>query len=276
MILVSKLGISAGTLATFSKSRVVLLLIAASLLSSIIATAQLQTFSISGLPEQFEINTISFTSDGKTVFITAYEDWEKQVPFVITGNTLQPFTVLDTIYNGAISPSGKRILFAIRDQEYTQIYLTKKKNDVWSAPVNLTTESGITGGYFNWLNEETVYFYVPKNQGDLVVGRLLEDELSIQASIDNLNTQHTEFSPFVDPGLGFLLFTRYKEGDPSQQGVMYSQNIGSLTSPVWDEPVKIDKITYGWGAFVLQDTLYYTDGSRIQMIPTGELAAFSQ
>ncbi len=109
-----------------------------------------------------------------------------------------------------------------------------------------------------------------------MVGRLWENELSLQSSIDALNTQHTEFSPFVDPDLDFLLFTRYKEGDPSQQGVMYSQNIGSPTSPVRDDPAKIDEITYGWGALVLKDTLYYTDGSQIQVIPTGELAVFSQ
>ncbi len=117
MILVSKLGISAGTLATFSESRFKLLLIAVSLLSSILATAQLQPFPIDGLPEQLEVNTISFTSDGRTAFITAYEDWEKQVPFLITDNRLRPFTVLDTIYNGAISPSGSRILFAIRAKD---------------------------------------------------------------------------------------------------------------------------------------------------------------
>ena len=214
--------------------------------------------------------------DGSTAFFSAYREWDAQVPFLLTNGQVHPIPELDTIYNGVISSSGDQILYAVRGSDYTELYWTQRVKSGWASPTNLTEKTGISGGYFSWFNEDIVYFYVPENRGDLVIGSIEKGELSILERIDEVNSEHIEFSPFVGPNHSYLLFTRYVEGDESQQGIMYSQNIGTPKSPKWDHPQLIEEISYGWGAFVFNDHLYYTDGSNILKFPIEQLSIFQK
>ena len=59
-----------------------------------------------------------------------------------------------------------------------------------------------------------LYFYIPENNGDIAAGRLDNDMLVITDSLQVLNTvEGTEFSPYVDPEMRFIVFTRYTDGD---------------------------------------------------------------
>ena len=47
---------------------------------------------------------------------------------------------LDTVYNGAISPSGNQIIYCVRndaDASEEHAYLIRKEGDKWSSPINL-------------------------------------------------------------------------------------------------------------------------------------------
>ena len=226
-----------------------------------------------------EQNCLSFTQDESVVFWTAGNDWEKQLPFLakkVNGRFTQAqrLVELDTIYNGAISPSGQRILYTVRQGEETSTWLSQQSEGQWLPDINLTKQSGIKAGYFQWYTEKELYLYTPENEGDLARATLEGEELSISRFPGPFNTaEGTEFSPYMGPKKQFLIFTRYLEGEKSQQGFFYSHNLGSESEPKWSLPQKIETLPYGWGADLSRDgrTFYFTDGLDIFAIPYSSL-----
>lgn len=226
-----------------------------------------------------EQNYLSFTYDESVVFWTAGNDWQKQLPFLakkVNGRytKAERLQVLDTIYNGAISPSGRQILYTVRQDDETSTWLSQQKEGQWLPGINLTEQSGIKAGYFQWYTEKELYLYTPENEGDLAMGRLVRKQLEIEPLPAPINTPRgTEFSPFVGPKKQFLIFTRYLESEPAQQGFFYSHNLGSESEPKWSPPQKIEALPYGWGANLSRDgrTFYFTDGLDIFAIPFSSL-----
>ncbi len=242
---------------------------------STVSFCQIQVFEIPGLGEEEAINTFSFTSGGDTLFLTLYQDWDVQFPYLFTNGELQSIPPIDSLYNGAISPSGYQIIYTRNGDEKTT-FMSTRKGETWGTPIELRIKNQNQIGYFHWFDESIIYFYIEENGGDLAVGTLVENSLKVDSTIAGLNTIHTEFSPYVDHDLEYLLFTRYKEGDPQQQGIMYSENIGVQEKVVWAKPRIIEEITYGWSAFVHNEKLHYTDGHRILSIPISQLSVFNQ
>lgn len=215
-------------------------------------------------------NGVSFSQDDQWLFFTRSLQWDKQVAYLARkekGLFTEAFQLseLDTIYNGAISPSGDKVIFSRKQNDTLEIWLAKQRDSSWKELQNLTISSGIQGGYFNWLDEEHIYFYIPDNQGDIVLGSLKDDSLRILKTLNDINSSATEFSPFVAKDRSFIIFTRYQEGDPNQQGFFISKNRSTPDDPKWGDPRKIDALPYGWGAFISSDQQYffYTNGSDI-------------
>ena len=222
------------------------------------------------IDEGLEINTFSLTEDGSAGFFTATDDWEHQIPFLVTfspDTVVQQIQSLGTIYNGAISPSGNQIIYAIREGEYTTLHLVQKTSTGWTSSVELSASSNLMGGYFHWYNEEQLFFYTPENAGDLVEGLLDDGTLRITNHFEEINSAHTEFSPYVAPNYEYLIFTKYVKGDSTQQGLMISYNNGSASSQEWSVAKKIQNLRYGWGAFIKDDLLYFSDGISIYYTP---------
>lgn len=224
--------------------------------------------------QKLEENCISFTADESWAFWTAGDDWEKQLPFLAKKEQgryqeAQQIIELDTIYNGAISPSGNRILYSTRQGEATSTWLTELSAGKWKQSINLSESSGIKAGYFHWYTEQELYFYVPEQGGDIATGTLTGNSLKITPFSGTINTTATEFSPFMGPRKRFLIFTRYQEGKPAQQGFFYSQNKGNEQAPRWSHPRKIEELPYGWGGFLSRNgkTFFFTDGIDIFAIP---------
>lgn len=251
---------------------------AADQLASPLSPAHLAAYKLQpGLITTLELeeNCLSFTQDESVVFWTAGNDWEKQLPFLAKKvnrhfSKAQRLVELDTIYNGAISPSGQRILYTVRQGEETSTWLSQQKEGQWLPGINLTKQSGIKAGYFQWYTEKELYLYTPENEGDLARATLEGEELSISRFPGPFNTaEGTEFSPYMGPKKQFLIFTRYLQGEKSQQGFFYSHNLGSESEPKWSLPQKIETLPYGWGASLSRDgqTFYFTDGLDIFAIP---------
>ncbi|MEJ1224014.1 hypothetical protein [Sediminicola sp. 1XM1-17] len=221
-------------------------------------------------------NVISFSGDGSLLIFTRTSDWANQSGyFAHAKNGLFtetiPIRALDSIYNASISPNGDKILYSTRKNSQEEIWLLKKANDSWSSKINLTESSGIEGGYFYWLTEMEIYFQTLKNSGDLAQARLKDDILTIEDNLTELNTTlGTEFSPYVDKEKRFIIFTRYMEGDQSQQGFFISYNSTGRDHPTWGKPKKIGILPYGWSAFIINDgkQFIYTDGDDIYGLPT--------
>ena len=224
-------------------------------------------------------NVISFSKDQSVMFLTRTSDWTNQSAFITNlKNGLLTETVpikeLDTIYNGAISPSGNKIIYSKRKGNKEEIYLIEKVGDKWSNIINLTASSGIEGGYFNWLTESIIYFQSTLNEGDLVQGKLENDKLIIEDYLTNLNTKNgTEFSPYVDSEMHYVIFTRYVEGDKSNQGFFVSYNENNFDKPKWSKPTKLTMLPYGWSAYVInnENQFVYTNGEDYYSIPVEKL-----
>ena len=217
-------------------------------------------------------NAFSLSKDGSSYFLTRSIDWTHQIAYYgqKQDGLLQEgavIEVLDTIYNGAISPSGDRIIYCKRSDEGLAIWLTQMVDNTWQSPIDLTAESGVKGGYFQWHSEDDLYFYIEDNLGDLVYASLSNDLLEITEHLDVFNTEEaTEFSPWMDPWYRFFIFTRYEEDLTSNQGFFISYNQGNSSTPSWTVPEKIDQLPYGWGTFIdyEESVFLYTDGNDIQ------------
>ncbi|MEM6320278.1 MAG: hypothetical protein AAF960_21595, partial [Bacteroidota bacterium] len=202
-------------------------------------------------------------------------DWEKQLPFLSTkwngSYTLaEPLLALDTIYNGAISPSGNQIICSVKKANKQEIILFKRANN-WSKPVNLTQTSNIQGGYFYWQNEEELYFYIPENNGDIVKGRLQGNRLFITNRLASLNTPNgTEFSTWLNEQNTMIIFTRYLEDDHTEQGFFVSFQLNQSDNDKWSKPQRLTSLPYGWNPYITKDSkqFLYTDGQDIISVPT--------
>jgi hypothetical protein len=225
---------------------------------------------------EFSENTFSFTKNQNLIFLTRATDWDNQFGFLSSKKfglftESIPLNVIDTIYNGAISPAGNKIIFCAKKKNDEQIWLLERDKDNWSEPFNLTEYSNMVGGYFYWLTESELFFYTPHNKGDIVQGKLEDKKLTIIDSLPNLNTESgTEFSPYVDKEKRFIIFTRYIEGDTTQQGFFISYNLADSNSPQWSSPKKLNGLPYGWNAYFInsESQFLYTNGDDIISIPS--------
>lgn len=224
-------------------------------------------------------NSISFTKNEDLIFQTRTADWDNQFGFLsykkngVFGESIR-LKILDTIYNGAISPEGDKIIHSIKKDGSEQIMLLKRSNDSWSEKINLSESSNIEGGYFYWRTENELYFYTPENGGDIVQGELVNDRLIVTDYLKDLNTSSgTEFSPYVDKEKRFIIFTRYLEGDEAQQGFFVSYNLADFDSPNWSKPKKLVMLPYGWNAYIINSgrQFIYSNGDDIKSVPLKNL-----
>jgi len=224
-------------------------------------------------------NVISFSKDESVLFLTRTSNWAQQTAYIaykkngIFTETI-PLVELDTIYNGAISPNGDKIIYCTKTQDQENIWLINKENGLWNNKINLTESSNISGGYFYWFSNTEVYFYQNKNNGDIYLGKIKKDKLTVTDSLNTLNTKAaTEFSPFVDKEKRFIIFSRYEEGNTANQGFFVSYNSSDFNNPQWSEPKKLSMLPYGWSPNIINNgaQFVYTDGEDIFSLPLKKL-----
>jgi hypothetical protein len=219
-------------------------------------------------------NVFSFTKDENTMFLTRTNDWDIQSAYIARKNNglytdTKLVEGLDSIYNGAISPDGSKIIYTTKNGDEETTWLLKLGDGIDSNPFNLTETSNISAVYFYWFSESELYFYQEVNNGDIFRGVLKDDKIIVYNNLEYLNSKATEFSPYMDPQKRFLIFTRYLEGDTSQQGFFISYNEGDY----WSLPKKIESLPYGWNARMIQNgtRFLYTDGEDIYSVPVSSL-----
>lgn len=223
-------------------------------------------------------SSVSFTRDGKTIFFTRTENWTDQTPFLgkkIDGvfQVVDTVKAIGTIYNGAISRDGSQLLYSVKTDSTEVIWWIQKEGEQWGAAVNLSTSSGIYGGYFYWIDAQNILFYVNEENGNIVKGQLSDGRLVITDKLEVLNTEAgTEFSPFISPDQRYLIFTRYTPGDVAQQGFFISYN-RAKKGWNWTTPEKITTLEYGWSATVMADQsqFIYTNGIDVKAVPLQSL-----
>ena len=223
-------------------------------------------------------NCISFTSDQQTVFQTRTSDWDKQYAY-LSNKKAGAFTesiqlsAIDSLYNGAISPSGNQIIYCNKTSDMEAIWLIQKQDTVWKPPINLSQGSGVEGGYFSWISENELVMTASYENGNIVKARIENNSIRIIDSLSLLNTREgTEFSPFLDSKNNFIIFTRYLEDNIAEQGFFMSKYKADDPSDSWSNPQKIEELPYGWNAIILNDYQFiYSDGDDIRSILISEL-----
>lgn len=224
---------------------------------------------------------ISFTEDGQTLYFTQTVDnkWGKsQLGFTSSfsdGKWSKPQKIefADSLYNMSISPDGNRVLFCIKGRTW----ISQKEKSNWFKPKDLNSlyDFSFDGGYYHILNDYSFYFssveddemhpyddiyYVPFKDGQYQKPERLNA---------NINTEATEFSPWVNKERTVLIFTRYDGSSDANTGVYISR----FEDNTWQKAQKIEELKYGWGVFVREDTrtLYYTVGGFIQVFDLDSL-----
>ncbi len=240
------------------------------------STLPLETFCPGTIStSDYSENTFSFTKDQRTLFVSRTTGWTIQQGLLATEqagdfSTLTGPPLLDSIYNGAINPEGNKIIFCVRKGSKESIYLTKKTANNWSKPINLSQTSNLEGGYFYWFSDTELYLYVSNQNGNIVQAQLLDDQLQIANKMAHINTDEaTEFSIYMHPRKKFLIFSRYQDNNPAQQGLFISFNLGQPQAPNWSIPQKIDALPYGWNPYIhpSKKLFLFSDGEDILSLP---------
>ena len=211
---------------------------------------------------------ISFTDDGQTLYFTQTVDnkWRKsQIGYKSSlshGEWSRPVKVkfVDSLYNMSVSPDGKMILFCKDDKSWMSL----KKNEKWSTPIDLNEEYDFSfnGGYYHILNDYSFYFSgVQENEShpydDIYYVEFKDDHYKKPKRLSaNINTQATEFSPWVNKENNLIIFSRYDPSSEANTGIFFSK----LRENKWQKAQKVNALEYGWGVFVRENTntLYYT------------------
>ncbi len=216
---------------------------------------------------------ISFTQDGQTLYFTRTVDnkWRKaQIGFksyFSNGNWSKPVKVefVDSLYNMSISPDGNRVLFCKEDKTW----MCLNENGKWSVPKDLNSASDFSfnGGYYHISSDHSFYFSgVQENElhpyDDIYYVVFRDGKYQKPKRLTtNINTEATEFSPWVNKKNNAMIFTRYDASSDTNTGIFVSR----FKENKWQKAQKIDVLAYGWGVFVREDigTLYYTAGGVI-------------
>ncbi len=214
----------------------------------------------------------SFSAAGDVMLFTRYtEDWTRQTLQVsqrIDGVWREPEALPfgDDLYNAAIRPDGKQLIFCKRDDGPSggRVFVTSSEGDTWATPVDLTQRSGFTGSYFRLLDSGALYFH---RDGDLYRCEIDDDgapdgEMILNAPISTPDA--VEFAPWTDATERVLLFTRSFDESPSRSGVFFSSRVDDS----WGVPIRLP-LPYGWSAVISPDgeDLVYVVDDDIRRVP---------
>lgn len=211
---------------------------------------------------------ISFTQDGQTLYFTQTVDnkWRKsQMGFKSSfsnGKWGKPIKIefVDSLYNMSVSPDGNRLLFCKEDKTWVCL----KENGKWSIPKDLNSDYDYSfkGGYYHILTDNSFYFSSVQEKelhpyDDIYYVGFRDGRYQKPKRLStNINTEATEFSPWVNRGNNVMIFTRYDASSATNTGVFASR----FEENSWQKAQKIEALEYGWGVFVREDTgtLYYS------------------
>ena len=232
-------------------------------------------------PEGFEETSPSFTKDGSTMVFARYADWVKKVPYIAkkVNNkwVKEKLTFVDTLYNFAISPDGSRIIYSTFEekngQEIRKTFVTDKKNDNWSSPVEIKNLSAISAGYFQIMENGRLYFFARQPKNGIYYSKLnkkgnyddpvwVSDELSLPNS--------DSFDAFINPNETKLIITQAysqkKYPERGKIGMYYYTKVNGN----WLRQKRIP-LAYAWGAQVISDKLIFVRNGNIQYVKLKDL-----
>lgn len=166
-------------------------------------------------------------------------------------------------YNPVITEDGKTMVFTAEKKFYTGVFMSKKKNGSWGAPINLLPQLGIDGDCETTSispNGRELYLYREDDlDGNLYVSHYRNGSWSnIQPLGENINTEYWESHAFISHDTSKLYFTSNRPGGYGDLDIYVAERQSDGT---WGEPTNLGPtINTPWR----EDTPFLTkDGKRL-------------
>ena len=119
--------------------------------------------------------------------------------------------------NPVISGDGKHMVFTVKLQFYDAVFYSKKTNDKWGSPENLTPDFGLDGSSYSTgisYNGDEIFVYRSDNyDGNIYVSKKVNDKWTkLQKLNENINTKYWESHASLSPDGNYLYFTSNRQG----------------------------------------------------------------
>jgi len=221
----------------------------------------------------------SVTADGQTMMFARTTNWTDKVPYLATrdgdGWTVQRLPFADTLYNAAIVPDGSAAIFKRNETEngedVSRAYRVERTENGWGEPREIESLFNINAGYFQPMNDGTLYFFArsprpgiyvstPDDTGTYGAPTWLSDAVSPDGT--------TSFDVLVHPDEDRLIITRAgipdgREDELGPRGFFYYEKRGDAWTSVKRLP-----LPYGWGATALPDGRFlFVDAGDLHTVP---------
>ncbi len=214
-------------------------------------------------PADYEESSPSFTTDGKTMVFARYQDWVRKAPYIAhfrDGSWIkEKLTFVDTLYNLAIAPDGKRIIYKTREAsssgEISRTYVVDQVAGEWNKPKEVSELYNIDAGYFQLMEDGTLYLFARKPKIGIYICK--PDETRIFSEpiwlSDNIGLEGSDsFDVLVHPNGKKLILTQWystqKYPERGEPGMFYYEK----KKGQWQR-IKRLPLAYGWGASVTTD-----------------------
>ena len=233
-------------------------------------------------PDGFEETSPSFTADGKTMVFARYQDWVKKVPYMAEYQqgkwVKERLNFVDTLYNLAISPDGKRIVYKtfefLPEEEITHTFIVDKKGSSWGKPREVKNLYNLNAGYFQIGDDGTLFMFAREPRRGIFYSKphptdhytrpvWLSDDVGLEGS--------DSFDVLMHPEGDRLIVTQaYSTKKWPERGPIglyyYEKRNGD-----W-ERIKRLPLAYAWGASITPDGKFvFVRNGNIQYVKINDL-----
>ena len=176
----------------------------------------------------------------------------------------------------SFSQDGTRVVYSLeRDDQPHEVWLVERTASGFGSPISLTARDGVVGSYFSLLADGTLFLWCYEkdgvaDQGDIFRCDLVGGRYGPMRRVPGaVNTPDAgEFSPYVDPKLRYMMFTRVRGDDPAASASFVSMREGDR----WGRPRRLSiGCAYGFTASADGQRLLFSLDDDIQTVRFGDL-----
>ena len=225
---------------------------------------------------RFEDTSPTFTKDGNTMVFARYADWMKKVPHMATktdeGWSMEQMTFADSLYNLAISPDGKQIVYKTfeykGEEEITRAFISSKSRTGWSEPIELKNLYNTGAGYFQIMEDGTLFYFARKPKKGIYYSEPDKKQFYSKPKWfdDAVGLEKTDsFDVLMHPNQDKLIITqaygRKRSETLGEIGMYYYEKQGEL----WKRMKRIP-LGYAWGASIINDNFIFVRNGKLQYV----------
>lgn len=232
------------------------------------------------IPNKLEEASPSITADGKCLIFTRYRDWQYKTVYLAAKLEqrwlIKRIGVEDSIYNIAIRPDGRQLIYAKTDAsspDESDVYTVFKDSIDWTDPIKIKALHNTNAGYFHFTDGGDLFYYATQPKVGTYKTRLTGNTISEPEWLgDQINLPDSDsFDLLMHPDQDRLLITQYYDAEkyPARgaPGIYYYEKIDGN----WQR-IKRLPIPYGWGATVTPDGLFiFVQDSELRQIELKKL-----